>query len=95
MDMKMIRIYYHSISDQLPISELDIHPDLLDILVESGIIEVKDNHIGYQDCRRLYKMLRLKDFLGINFNGAAVIVDLLQRIEELEEEIERLKRGDK
>ena len=74
---------------------MDIHPDLLDILVESGIIEVKDNHIGYQDCRRLYKMLRLKDFLGINFNGAAVIVDLLQRIEELEEEIERLKRGDK
>ena len=93
--MRMIRVYYHSASDQLPTSELDIHPDLLDILVESGIIEVKDNHIGYKDCRRLYKMLRLKDFLGINFNGAAVIVDLLQRIEELEEEIERLNRGEK
>jgi len=91
----MIRVYYHATSDSLPISELDIHPELLNILEELGIVDVKDNNIGYQDCRRLYKILRLKEFLGINLNGAAVIVDLLQRIEQLEEEVERLKRGER
>ncbi|KUG02656.1 hypothetical protein ASZ90_020024 [hydrocarbon metagenome] len=90
--MRMIRICYHTAYDKLPISELDIHPDLLDILEELGIVQIKDNCIESQDSRRLYKMMRLKEFLGVNFNGAAVIVELLQRIEELEEEIERLKR---
>ncbi len=90
--MRMLRIYYHTAHDKLPISELDIHPDFLDMLEELGIVDIKDNYIESQDSRRLYKMLRLKEFLGVNLNGAAVIVDLLQRIEELEEEIERLKR---
>ncbi len=90
--MRMLRIYCHTAYDKLPISELDIHPQLLDILEELGIVDIKDDCIEFQDSRRLYKMLRLKEFLGINFNGAAVIVDLLQRIDELEEELERLKR---
>jgi len=90
--MRMIKIYYHSAHEKFPISELDIHPEILDILEELGILEIRNDCIDYQDVRRLYRMMRLKEFQGVNFNGAAIIVDLLQRIEELEEEIDRLKR---
>jgi hypothetical protein len=38
-------------------------------------------------------MLRLHADLGVNFTGAAIIVDLLERLESLEAELTRLRGG--
>ena len=91
--MKLIRIHCHTENDEY-ISELcmEIHPDLLAIYQELGIIEIKKNKIGYEDMLRLHKILRLKEKCGVNTVGATIIVDLLKKIEDLQDEIERLRR---
>jgi chaperone modulatory protein CbpM len=42
---------------------------------------------------RLRRMLRLRDDLGVNLAGAAIIVDLLERLERLEAELARVRAG--
>ncbi len=90
--MTVLRIYYHSYEEKLPVSELDIHPDILSVLQELGMLELRAGFIDAINLRRLHKIMRLKNFLSVNLQGAAVIVDLLERIEQLEEEVESLKR---
>jgi hypothetical protein len=36
-------------------------------------------------------MLRLRADLGVNFTGAAIIVDLMERLERLDAELARLR----
>ena len=91
--MKLIRIHCHTENDDY-ISEfcMEIHPDLLAIYEELGIIELKGNKVNYEDMLRLQKILRLKQRCGVNTVGATIIVDLLKKIEDLQDEIERLHR---
>ena len=42
---------------------------------------------------RLRRMLRLHGDLGVNLAGAAIIVDLLERLERLEDELARQRHG--
>jgi hypothetical protein len=42
---------------------------------------------------RLKRMLRLRLELGVNLPGAAVIVDLLERLTRMEAELARLRAG--
>ena len=42
---------------------------------------------------RLKRMLRLRLELGVNLPGAAVIVDLLERLTQMEAELGRLRAG--
>ncbi|WP_061214112.1 chaperone modulator CbpM [Syntrophomonas wolfei] len=90
--MRLVKVYYHSKEEKIPLSWLNLHPDLLKIMEEMGIIELAGDSIKADGLQKIYKMMRLKNLLGVNFNGAAIIVDLLERIEELEDEIEELKR---
>jgi DNA-binding transcriptional MerR regulator len=41
---------------------------------------------------RIRRMLRLRADLGVNFAGAAIIVDLVQRLDHLDAELTRLRR---
>ena len=41
---------------------------------------------------RLWRIIRLKEELGSNWNGIGVILDLLEKIDKLEKEISRLKK---
>ncbi len=45
-----------------------------------------------RDVYRIHKLMRLVNDLGISFNSGSIIVDLIERVEELEKEIEELKR---
>lgn len=74
------------------IESLDVHPDFIEALAELGIVEVSRGHMPASHAVRVNKLLRLRRGLGINLPGAAVILDLLERVEMLEEEIARLKR---
>ncbi len=72
-----------------------VHPELLLRLVDLGLIEpVQTNPellfvpetVGY-----IGKALRLRNQLGINWAGVGLVMDLLERIGELEKEIQRLR----
>ncbi|MEW6273749.1 MAG: chaperone modulator CbpM [Bacillota bacterium] len=92
--MTLLRIYYHGgEQEKLDICGLEFHPEMLEILHELGIIEIREGCLGPEQLRRIYKLLRLKNSLGVNLSGAAVILELLDRIEELQEEIEKLRRA--
>lgn len=45
-----------------------------------------------RDVYRIHKLMRLSKDLNVSFNSGSLIVDLLERVEELEIEIEELKR---
>jgi len=61
-------------------------------LADLGVIEIHQGYIKKDELSRLYKILRLRECLGLNYAGCAVVLDLLDRIEDLRAEIERLKR---
>ncbi len=90
--MSIVRMFYHYEDDdeQLPLCDLDIHPELLRMLDELGIIEIQDESIRLGQLQRAYKLLHLKQAMGVNLSGAAVILDLLDRIDALQAEVDRL-----
>ena len=66
-----------------------IHPDLIRRFVVLGLVEpeVRRNDTFWfspVQVRRLERMLRLRSDLGLNYNALALVIDLLERIEELE-----------
>ncbi|MGD0153482.1 MAG: chaperone modulator CbpM [Thermacetogeniaceae bacterium] len=83
--------HYDEEDERVPLRELDIHPELLQILEELGVIEIREETILPQQLQRVYRLLRLKQ-TGVNLPGAAIILDLLERIEALEAEVDRLSR---
>ncbi len=90
--MKLVRIHCHTdIEEKVTDCYLEFHPDLLAIYEDLGIIEKDVNGIRYEDLHRLEKIIRLKRNCGVNTVGASIIVDLLNKIEYLQDEIERLR----
>jgi MerR HTH family regulatory protein len=64
-------------------------------LAQQGLIETVDAGGEPQLPRRvvvqLRRMQRLRRDLGVNFTGAAIILDLVQRIEELNRELAEMR----
>lgn len=103
MDGTGYQIVIHKIArverEQLTLDELaaraGLHPNLIEQFVEYGLIEPA-RRAGARmlfdvDCiGRLRKIERLRRDLGANLAGAAVILDLLDRMIALQRENERL-----
>lgn len=60
---------------------------LLEKMADMGIVEIKGRQIRADHIGRAYKAVRLHRALGVNLSGTAVILDLLDRMEELHEEL--------
>lgn len=91
--MKLIQIHCHTdIAENITEVRFEFHPDLLAIYEEMGLVELTDDGIRSDDIRRLQKILRLKNNCGVNTVGAAIIVDLLEKIENLQDEIDSLRK---
>lgn len=91
-----LQIYHHDLSTNnddtwVDLSSLEIHPEMAGILAEFGILEIKNGRIKVKQAARLSKLQRLRGNLGVNLSGAAIILDLLERIEAMQEEIDRLR----
>lgn len=89
--MKMVRVVFPAEEGWLPVSMLSIHPELLEILEELGVVEIVNDKVDVRDLYRINKITRLRESLGINLNGAILICDLLERITELEDQVRQLK----
>jgi MerR family transcriptional regulator, heat shock protein HspR len=74
------------------LDDLPFEPLLLERLAALGIIEPKDGMLSPEEVERVNKILRLRQSLGVNLSGATIIIELLDRLEAMEEEIER-RRG--
>jgi hypothetical protein len=57
-----------------------LHPDLVRRLIALDAVDPLD----WDAAARLARLARLRDDLGLNVAGAALVCDLLVRIEELE-----------
>jgi hypothetical protein len=67
-------------------------------LAHQGLIETLESETGEQLLPRraviqLRRMQRLRRDLGVNFTGAAIILDLVGRIEELNHELTEIHGG--
>jgi chaperone modulatory protein CbpM len=65
-------------------------------LIHLGIVEPVapgSSEFTAATAARLRRMLRLRSDLGVNLAGAAIIVDLLERLDGLEQELSRLNAG--
>ncbi len=73
-----------------------LHPEMLDLLVEWGLVEPEETMpellFAETAVPRIWRIMRLRRDLGINFAGIGVVLDLLDRIEELEREIGWLRK---
>ena len=75
-----------------------MHPALVERYVDCGLIEpsAREGDVVFfatGAVPRLRMIGRLRDHLGINVAGIAVILDLLERIEALQRENESRRRG--
>ena len=73
-----------------------VHPDLLLRMVDLGLIEPEQSEpellFASETVGTIGKAVRLRCQLGINWAGVGLVLDLLERIGQLESEIERLRR---
>ncbi len=74
----------------------DVHPQLVEYFVEYGLLEPVEkigNQLFFEDraIPRLKTIQRLRNDVGINLPGIAIILDLTGKIQELQQEIEWLK----
>ena len=76
----------------LPVDRGKVSPSLLQRLVQLGCVDVREGAVRAEHLRNILRMTRLRRHLGVNLAGAAVIVEMLDRLEELERENERLRR---
>jgi hypothetical protein len=72
-------------------------PTLVAQLVRSGLLETVEVEAGEpllprRAVIRIRRMQRLRRDLGVNFAGACIIIDLVDRIEELGRELTELRR---
>lgn len=78
-------------------AEAGMHPDLVARYIDYGLIEPARSIAGEalfeaRDVARLRTIQRLRSDLGVSLPGAAVIMDLLDRIERMQREIEGLRK---
>ena len=73
--------------------ELPFQPLLLERLAALGVIEPMDSSLSLREFDRVNQILRIRQSFGVNISGAAIIVDLLERMEEKEELLKNKSNG--
>lgn len=94
-----IILYKEGPGDLITLDELarqtGVHRDLLLRMVDLGILDPQTRASGLLFCseavRTVCRAVRLRNQLGINWAGVGLVLDLLDRIEQLEDEIRLIK----
>lgn len=69
--------------------DLPFQPLLLERMEAIGIIEPKDRMLTLEEVEKVNRILRIRHSLGVNLSGSAIIIELLDRLEAMEAEMER------
>ncbi len=75
-----------------------VHPELIERLVRLGLIDFVERDVDGEALFQadvtatIRKILRLRYQLGVNYSGIGVILELMARIDSLEENIRELER---
>ena len=77
-------------------SILEVHPQTLRYYERAGLVQPSRSRgnirlYSQQDIERLRLIQRLMDDLGVNLAGVEVILNMTERIKELEQEVARLR----
>jgi DNA-binding transcriptional MerR regulator len=68
-----------------------LHPDMVESLIEWGLVDPEESEpellFPETAVPRIWRIMRLRRDLGINWAGIGVILDLLDKIDYLEREI--------
>ncbi len=77
--------------------KIGLSPRTLKVWIEEGLIEPRREGrkilFAEDDLKRLFTIRRLRDDLGVNLAGIDIILQLLDRLAEMQAEINRLKRA--
>ncbi len=76
-------------------SHCGIHPELIERFVNLGLIDPSGQTEGefmfrFEVVPLVRKIIRLRNHLGINYAGIGLVLELMTRIEELENRLQRL-----
>jgi DNA-binding transcriptional MerR regulator len=77
-------------------TECGLHPELVERFVALGIIDPIENHPNHftpDATLRIQRLLRLRRDLGVNYNAAGLILELLERIDALEAHLRQYESG--
>lgn len=84
-------VYLISVVAQL----LEVHPQTLRLYERQGLIcpqrRGQIRFFSNADIEKLRQIIRLRDDLGVNIAGIEVVLNLLDQIEELQQEVERVR----
>jgi hypothetical protein len=73
-----------------------VHREIIIKMVDWGLVEPVENEpepLFYETAvPRIWRILRLREDLGINWTGIGVVLELLERIEGLERQLAHLKK---
>lgn len=72
--------------------DLSFQPVLLERLAAIGFVEMKNKMFTAEEVERVRRLIRIRQSLGVNLSGAAIIVELLERMEEMHDEMERWRQ---
>lgn len=78
--------------EMILLSELPYQRQMIRRLSVLGVIDVKDDRLPANQVGRVAKILRLRNTFDLNLSGAAIICNLLNRVEELEKQVEFYKQ---
>lgn len=72
----------------------DVTPDFIQELIQFGAIEPIDYSFRFnaQHLRRIRRVIHLQQDLEVNLAGAALAVDLMDQIEDLQTQVELLQK---
>lgn len=73
-----------------------LHPEMLDRFVDWGLVDPAESEpellFSETAVPRIWRIMRLRRDLGINWAGIGVVLDLLDKIDHLEREIAWLRK---
>jgi DNA-binding transcriptional MerR regulator len=81
-------------------ARVGLHPVLVERFVEFGLVEPAERtatevRLDVACLPRLVAITRLRQDLGVNLHGIAVILDLVDRLAALEHELRRVRERDR
>lgn len=83
MSLAIVRVEERLYTFEQATELLGIPPHLLEWLLAQGLVEAESSYLTPQQLRRLLQMSRLHRDLGLNWTGAAMVLDMAQEIAQL------------